>query len=88
MKPAGDVRQQVGPDRRDQGQLQGSGEWVPVDIAKLDDRVGLLQQVAGPRDDLFAGVGQADPLRLALDELHAEVFLELADLRRSVGWLT
>ena len=51
-------------------------------LRQLDDLLARLEDAARALDDLLAGGGQRDALRRALDELHAEVFLELLELRR------
>ena len=53
--------------------------------AMSTDVVGLAEQDPGPLDDLLAGVGQHDVAGVALDELDAELALELLDLGRQRG---
>src|SRR5690242_1779874 len=54
-------------------------------LREFDDLVAGLEDAPGPRDDFLAGRGEGYPLRGALDELHAEVVLELLELRRERG---
>src|SRR5690349_21107507 len=51
-------------------------------LGEFDDVVARLEDAPRPFDDLLAGHGERHALRRALDELHAEVFLELLELRR------
>ena len=71
-----------GPTVGIRASLQRAGQRIAVGPGQFDDRVRLLQQRARALHDLLAGGGQGDALGLALDQRHAEVFLELADLRR------
>ncbi len=73
-------RQQVRPDRRDQRNPQLARQGIALGLRQLDDRVRFLQHAAGSLDHLLAGRGQRYPPGLALDQRHAEVALELADL--------
>ena len=45
-----------------------------------DDLVALAEHAARARDDLRADLGELRMFRAALDELHAEIFLELLQL--------
>lgn len=81
-QPADDVRQQVRADGGNQGQLERPGQRIPVGLRQFDDRIGFLQQQSRPLHDLHAGRGQGDAPGLALDQRHAQVLLELADLCR------
>ena len=58
------------------------GERIAVALGELDDFLARFEDAARPRDDLFAGGGQRHALGRALDELHAEIVLELLELRR------
>ena len=51
-------------------------------LGELDDLLARLDDAARALDDFLAGGGQRHALGRALDELHAEVFLELLELRR------
>ncbi len=82
LQAAHDVRQQVRPDGGDQRKPERSGQRVAIRPCQLYDRIGLEQQPTCPLDDPLAGLGQRDAPRLALDEQHTEVLLELSDLCR------
>lgn len=76
-----DMRQQVRPDRWNQGELERAGERVAIGFRKFDDRVRFLQQPARAFDDLSARGRERHAPRLSLDEGDAQVLLELAHLR-------
>src|SRR4051812_31095939 len=54
-------------------------------LGELDDLLAGFQDAARPLDDLLAGRGERHALRRAFDELDAEIFLELLELRRERG---
>ena len=76
------MRQQVRAYRWYQRELERTRERVAIGAGQLDDRIRFLQQATGPLDDTYAGGRQRNTLWLTLHERHAQVFLELADLRR------
>ena len=49
---------------------------------QLDDLVAGVEDAARALDDLLAGRRELHALGRAFDELHAEIFLELLELRR------
>src|SRR5882672_7825014 len=51
-------------------------------LGELDDLIAGFEDAARPLDDFLPGSGQRDALRRAFDELHAEISLELFQLRR------
>ena len=77
-----DVRQQVRPHRGNQRELDLSRQRVAIGPGNFHDRIGFLQHDTRTSHDLFAGLGQCHASGLSFDERHAEVFLELANLRR------
>ena len=81
-EPLCDHRQQVGPDRRQERHAQPARQRVAVGPGDLDDFVAGLGNGPRAREDLLAGRRQHDAARLALDQRHPEVFLELAQLGR------
>src|SRR5208283_4603920 len=76
-----DARQQVGTDGGYQGHLELAGKRVLVVAGERDDFVSLVQHVARTNHDLLAHLRELDVLRLALDQLHAEVLLQFLELR-------
>src|SRR5581483_8929452 len=61
---------------------QPSGERIAVRSRQGHDLIACLQDAARPGDDVLPGVGEGDIVRLPLDELDAEVLLQLLQLRR------
>ena len=55
-------------------------ERIAVALGELHDLFAGLDDAPRPLDDFCAGGGQGHALGRTLDELHAEVFLELLDL--------
>jgi hypothetical protein len=78
----GDARQQVGRDGRDQPDAQLAAQRIAAGAGQLADVVGFPADAAGTLDNQPAGLGQRNLPRLALEQLHAEVLLELLDLCR------
>ena len=78
-------RQQIGPDRGDQGHLELAGERIGVVAGESDDFVALIQHAAGAHHDFSADLGELYILRLALDQFDSEVVLELLELGRQSG---
>ena len=77
-----DMRQQVRPERRKDAEPDGAGFRIlgaPRDLADLLD---FVQHFARALRDLATDFGEQHLARRALDERDAELFLELADLRR------
>jgi hypothetical protein len=56
-----------------------------VALGQFDDLLARLDDPAGALHDLHARGGERHALGRALDELHAEVFLELLELRGERG---
>ena len=75
-----DPWEQVGSDRRDQRQPHLPGERITLGPRDLDDGIRLLQHASRTLDHFRAGRRQRHALGLPLDECHAQVTLELADL--------
>src|SRR5687767_10556385 len=56
-----------------------------MSLGQLDDLVTGFEDAAGALDDLLAGGGERHALGCPLDELHAQVVLQLLELRRQGG---
>jgi len=82
-----ELRQQVGPDRRQRAERERAFELVLVGLGDVLDGRGLLEHARGHRHDLVAERRRQDLLLAALEE-DAELVLELLDRMDSVGWLT
>src|SRR4029079_6451879 len=75
------VGRKEGPVVGKQGEPQAPGERVAVAARQLDDLVAGVEDAPRAFHDLLARGGQLHAFWRALDELHAEVFLELLQLR-------
>ena len=78
-------RQQVRTDGGQQRHAQAAGQRIALQCGQRDDLVAGLDDAARARDHLGAGLGQRDAPRVAFHQLHAEVVLELLQLRRQRG---
>jgi hypothetical protein len=74
------ARQQVRSNRGDQGHPELARERIGVVARHGDDLVAVVQHAACPHHDLPADLRELHVLRLALDQLDAEVVLEFLDL--------
>jgi hypothetical protein len=73
--------QEIRPDGRDQRDLELAAERIGVVAGERDDLVALVEHAPRAHHDLPAHVGELHVLRLALDQFHAEVVLQLLELR-------
>jgi hypothetical protein len=66
---------------RSQREPEPPCERIAVALGEFHDLFACLDDSPRPRDDFFTGGGQRHAFGRTLDELHAEVFLELLELR-------
>src|SRR6185503_7844431 len=76
------ARQQIWPDRRQQSEPQPSCQRVTLSARQGHDLVAGLEDSARPGHDLLPGIGKGDVVRLPLDQLYAEILLQLLELCR------
>jgi hypothetical protein len=76
-----DARQQIRADGGYESHFQLAGKRVGVVACERDDLVALAQHVPRARDDLLAHLRELDVFRMTLHQLHAEILLELLQLR-------
>ena len=81
-QPARDERQQIRADRRNQRDLEFARQRIVLVARQRNDLIAFLQDAPRERQDLRADLGERDAAGLALDQLHAQIVLELLDLRR------
>ncbi len=81
-----DPRQQVRPDGRYHREAQLAGKRIAMRARDLHHLVARVDDEPRTGHDLGPGIGERHALRLTLDELQPEGFLELAQLRRE-RWL-
>ncbi len=81
-----DLRQRIARLRMRGGDRQPARMAAGEFVAGLAQVLRLEQQALDDADDLAARRGQAgQPLAVALEDLHAELLLQLADLARHAG---
>jgi len=80
-----DPGQQVRPNGGNQRQLEFAGKGIRIVAPESDDFLALVQHAACAYHDLLADFRELHVLRLALDQLDAEVVLELFELRGQGG---
>ena len=80
-----DLRQHVGRERRDHAEAQASREQAPAVARKLGEVARGRQHALGAPCDFDAGLGQDHFAGPPLDQIGAEVLLEVADLHRERG---
>ena len=77
-----DLRQHIGPDRRDHRDLEPSGKRIPVRLRDRHDFVTGGQNEPGTGNNRGAGLGERCAAGLPFDQLHAQILFEFLQLRR------
>ena len=77
-----DFRQHIGRKRRYHAEPQPPGEQAPAVARELGQVARGREHALGPPRHLRAGLGQDHLARPPLDQVDAEVLLQLADLHR------
>ena len=77
-----DARQQIRAYGRNERDLQLAGQRIGVVAREREDLVAFAQHVPRACHDLLADLRELDVLRMALDQLYAQILLELLELCR------
>ena len=82
------MRQQVGRERRDEAEPQGSGKGVEMILGCRNEVLDRAQHAAGLIEDRPAGIGQSQPASRSLEQNHPEFAFQFGELgtERGLGY--